>query len=89
MLELCKSMKALQSPIIEVEQLFSQNWQMYEDSLNNLVYPIKVFRNSDITSEKSSHNCKDNFSSLNTMKTKPSIAHFVVLDEFYKRACST
>jgi hypothetical protein len=54
MLELCKSMKALQYPIIEVEQLFSQNCQIFEGSLSNLVYPIKVFRNSDITSKKNS-----------------------------------
>jgi hypothetical protein len=89
MLELCKSMKALQSPIIEVEQLFSQNWQMYEDSLGNLVYSIKVFRNSDITSKKDSYNCKDYFSDSNTMRTKPSIVHFVVFEVSYKTAYST
>jgi hypothetical protein len=80
MLELYKSTKTLQSPIIEVEQLFSQNRQICEDSVGNLVYSIKVFRNSEITSKNSSYNCKDYFSDVNTMKTKHSTAHFVALD---------
>jgi hypothetical protein len=48
---------ALQYPIIEIEQLLFRNPQICEESSENLVYPIKVFLNSEITSITNRQNC--------------------------------
>ncbi len=48
---------ALQSPIIEIEQLFLRNPSIFGKIVGNYIYQIKVFWNSEKPNRKSSQNC--------------------------------